>query len=259
MAKPFLGQVEGNARCHGLDAKAVPKPFGRGMQTGDTGGFHDFAHPPPGGCPRPIPQMHLAASVRASAGRSDGVHEVEGIEEARRDRNRPENASAAFLEALYDEDAIVDVHAVSREGEGFGDPASGVGEGAAKRPDFAGSGLGSEQEGLPLGRGKILALATAIIQAHAGSPSQDAGGTALHVAAGEPQAGRGRAGWCAKPGPAETELGIVFQRLPKPCFWATSEHSEPEQRRRRTRPSVEPVLVYPVVLAPCCLRLKHYS
>src|SRR5579863_889140 len=85
------------------------------------------------------------------------VHGIEGMKELAWHGHGAEDASAALLKTLDDNDTCGDIDASSRQGEAFRDPAAGMCQGSTEREDVALGALRRAEEVPPLGRREVLA------------------------------------------------------------------------------------------------------
>ena len=156
MAQPLLSHVEGNVGDDRFDAEAVAQSLGRGVKTRDTGGAHDLAHIPPSRRAGPRPQIDAASGIRAVA---DGFQIVDGFErdkERRRNRDRPVDSFAALLEALDDEDPILEIDPVGSQRQCLGYAAARMGKRAAEGADLMEGGFRCVDEVLAFGGVRYL-------------------------------------------------------------------------------------------------------
>ena len=168
MAEPFLDEVERDAGGDGRHPETVPQPLGRGMRPGEPGALHDGMDLPPGGHAAPGPEMHIASFAALALQLADAVDHVERLEEGRGDGHGAVDAGAAFLEALEDKDASGQIDAIGGEGEGLGQPTSGIGQGHAEGAGIPIAALGGFQEEVALTGGEVFTGAVDGVQLHAG-------------------------------------------------------------------------------------------
>jgi hypothetical protein len=137
------------------------------MGAGDLRAVHHVADLPPCRGPAPCPKVNAFSAIRALLQPADIVDQVQGVEKRGRDGNSPLNSSAAFLQALKNDDAVFQVHAIGGEFERLRDPAAGIGEHRAKHPYMPIFRIvGRFEKGFPLSRSQVLPMTLAVVQAH---------------------------------------------------------------------------------------------
>jgi hypothetical protein len=132
VAEPFLDEVERDAGRDGGHAEAMAQPLGRGLRAIEVGRRHHGVHGAPAGHARPGPEADAAAFATTRLELADAVHQVERVEQGRRDGHSAVDPRLALLQGLEHKHAGGEVDTVGGERECFGQAAAGIGQGHAE-------------------------------------------------------------------------------------------------------------------------------
>ncbi len=167
MAEPFLHHVERDAGGDSGHPEAVPQPFGRCMCPIEPGFLHHRMNHAPAGHARPRPKL-LAASLAAPRMLlANAMDHIQRFEQHRGNRDGPIDTGGALFEAFKHQRPGGEVDPIDGERQRFGEPATGIGEGHAKRTDFPLGAFRFAQERLPLADGEIFPRPVRGMQPHA--------------------------------------------------------------------------------------------
>ena len=129
------------------------------MRSGDPRLRHDGPDMLGGLSPAPRPQQPVLATALRALSLPDLVHQLQGIEEGIWHGNGPVAQLTALLQRSESNRLCGEVHPISGELQGLGDPAPRVGHHHAKGTHFAPVVLGGRhQEALALFPGQIFAF-----------------------------------------------------------------------------------------------------
>jgi hypothetical protein len=165
MPHPLADHIQGDAGGNGDNTKAVAKSLGVFVGAiGDVGLVHYIDDVAPGRSSGKLPQGQPQPVLFALGGLLQAVGHVQGIQQGVRYRYGPVNPCFPFFERLKDDGLLSKVDTFAGEGQGFRNPAAGIGHDHTKGSDFPVRSAGGIQKGVPFALGDIEALAVSIEQ-----------------------------------------------------------------------------------------------
>jgi len=161
----FCTMLTGDTSGDSRHPEPMPESLGTGLRTAAyAGGIHHRLNLPPSRRAAHAPQADVSPVAAPLLKLTDAMHQVEGVEQRRRDGHAAVHALATLLEGFKNDQSAGKIDAIDRQRERFRDAAAGEGQHAAERAHIARCPFGSSEKRFSFIGRQIFPLAILIKQ-----------------------------------------------------------------------------------------------